>query len=142
MDFELKSKNTCTPHTLKKFPDGAYDTMIQRITDSSNPTFFFMTHSACRVSNLFVIPNHFFIPAIIEKRQRLSENARRRVWVGCNINIANVPESCKIYVIKDSSEIDKTYVLQKYRKVQSLRIADHFRQKLVNGRVGVLRQNT
>ena len=123
-DFELKSKNTSSSHAIGKFPDGAYDTMIQRITGLNNPTFFFMTHYSFRISNLFVIPSHFFIPAIIEKRNPLSPNAQRAGWVGCNINISNIPDSCKIYIIKDSLEIDKTSVLNRYRHLQSLRITD------------------
>ena len=124
MDFELKSRNTSRPHTLKKFSDGAYDTMIQRITEFNNPTFFFMVHYASHISDLFIVPNHFFTPAIIEKRKPLSDNARRAGWVGCNINIAGIPEYCKTNVVKNSSEINKTYVLHKFRQVQSLQIAD------------------
>ena len=36
----------------KNITDGAYDTMIQRITSQNNPNFFFMTHNNLAVSNI------------------------------------------------------------------------------------------
>ncbi len=120
-DFELKSKTTSHPESVTKFTDGAYDTMIRRITGLNNPTFIFMTHNTYSISNLFVVPNYFFTPAIIEKRKPLSDNARRAGWTGCNINTADIPESGKIYIVKDSSVMDRTSVLLKYRHVQPLK---------------------
>jgi type II restriction enzyme len=69
--YELKSKNG----TIKnKISDGAYDTMIRRITSLENPDFLFMSYSSqlnC-VKDLMFIPKHFFVPNIIEARKPLS----------------------------------------------------------------------
>ena len=51
--------------------------MISRIKSYSNPNFFFMNYADGAVNNLWLIPNHFFVPSIIEKRKPLSDNARR-----------------------------------------------------------------
>ena len=68
-----------------------------------------------------LIPNHFFVPNIIEKRKPLSENARRAGWIGCNIDLTSIPQYGKIYVIKDSVEIEHELVINTYKKIESLR---------------------
>jgi len=37
------------------------------------------------VSNVFVVPKHFFVREIIEERKPLAPTARRAGWIGCNI---------------------------------------------------------
>ena len=73
-EYELKSKNGSVGG---KINDGAYFTMINRITSNNNPDFFFMGYSKVemRVNSLTIIPKHFFVPDIIEKRKPLSENS-------------------------------------------------------------------
>jgi len=52
--------------------------MINRLLDSKNPNFFFLSYSIdLEISNFMVIPKHFFVPEIIEKRKPLSEEAKR-----------------------------------------------------------------
>ena len=66
--------------------------MIQRINAVNNPNFFFMQYGKTdlRVKNLVMVPKHFFVPDIIEKRKPLAETARRAGWVGCNIVLKNI----------------------------------------------------
>ena len=80
-----------------------------------------MTHYNNEVRNLILIPNHFFVPEIIEKRKPLSENARRAGWTGCNINLTTIPEYGKIYIIQNSVEINHNSVIETYHKVEKLR---------------------
>jgi len=120
-DFELKSKETASGRLGHKITDGAYETMIERITSLSNPNFFFLTHAEERVSNFILIPNHFFTPDIIEKRNPLSSTARRAGWVGCNIKLQEIPNSGKIYIIKDGRSMDKENVVAEYEKSKRLR---------------------
>lgn len=66
--FELKSKKN---HIGAKIPDGAYRTMIERITGNRNPQLFVMQYSpALTVRDLIFIPKFFFTPEIIEKASR------------------------------------------------------------------------
>ena len=117
-DFELKSKNQMA--LGKVINDGAYDTMMERLNDLHNPNFLFMTHTDEYVRNFILIPNHFFTPEIIIKRKPLSDKARRAGWVGCNINIADIPQSGKIYIVKDGVEIDRNKVIDDYARIRSL----------------------
>lgn len=120
-DFELKSKENKKGLLGDKIVDGAYETMIERITSLRNPNFFFMTYANFAVSNFILIPNYFFTPHIIEKRNPLSENARRAGWVGCNINIGDIPQSGKIFIIKNGEEINHQKVVEDYRLAASLK---------------------
>src|ERR1700690_4006989 len=84
-EYELKSKNGVLG---KKIVDGAYSTMIERLTSDNNPNFFFLTYekSTLEIRNFLTIPKYFFIPSIIEKRKALNATARRAGWIGCNID--------------------------------------------------------
>ena len=122
-EFELKSK---TGSLAKKINDGAYATMIERITSNKNPDFFFMNYSKenqC-VKDFILIPKHFFVPDIIEKRKPLAETARRAGWVGCNILIGKIPEHGRVHIIKDGKLNDRNSVIQKVNKGKLLEIGD------------------
>lgn len=119
-DFELKSKESKKATIVNKIADGAYTTMIERITSLRNPHLFVMTYANWEVNNLLLIPNYFFVPAIIEKRPPLKETARRAGWTGCNIEIGNIPESGKIFIIKNSHQEDKSRIVDQYRRTLSL----------------------
>lgn len=119
-DFELKSKRSKTAVIGHKIADGAYRTMIERITSLRNPHLFVMTYASFSVNNLLIIPKFFFVPDIIEKRKPLPDTARRAGWTGCNINIGNIPDSGKIFIVKDSQQEDKSRVVDQYQRTLSL----------------------
>ncbi len=117
--FELKSKKAKLSHIIN---DGAYDTMIARINSEDNPSFFFLTYSAqFTVNNFLIIPKQFFKPDIIIKRKPLSVNAKRAGWVGCNIDLRQVPESGKIFLVKDSKVVPRHDMTQHFQKTLFLR---------------------
>lgn len=70
-DFELKSKSNKRGSLGRVISDGAFATMIERITSLRNPNFFFLTHYQNEVINLMLVPNSFFSPSIIIRRNRL-----------------------------------------------------------------------
>jgi len=119
-DYELKSKESQKSVCEGIIPDGAYDTMITRITSLSNPNLLVMTHFNQSVNNLIFIPKFFFVPSIIIKRSPLNENARRAGWIGCNINLGAIPNDAKIPIINDCSIIYPSSVMESYRKLLSL----------------------
>lgn len=104
-DFELKSQESATGKFAKTIADGAYSAMIANITALRNPNFFLMTHNNYAVQNVILISNHFFTPKIIIKRNPLGNNARRAGWLGCAINLSAIPESGKIFVVKNQNII-------------------------------------
>lgn len=114
-EYELKSKSGDIATTIA---DGAYKTMISRIQSADNPNFFFMSYSKkdFRVQNLLVVPKHFFVANVIEKRKPLAETARRAGWIGCNILLKKIPEAGKLYIIKNERPFPIEEVVQKYQK--------------------------
>ncbi len=117
--FELKSKSGKFSNTIN---DGAYHTMIERISSNKNPNFFFLTYSKkWTVENFLIIPKQFFTPEIIIKRKALSSNAKRAGWIGCNINISNVAQAGKVFLVKNSKLIDKKLVSEAFNQTLFLR---------------------
>lgn len=117
-DYELKSSITSLTNRVV---DGAYETMINKIKDYSNPHFFFLNYTIdYTVNNFFCIPKHFFVPNIIERRKPLNASARRAGWVGCNILIKDLPSSGKVFLIRDRIAIDPQYVVRQWRKTSFL----------------------
>ncbi len=118
-DYELKSKQN---KIGTKIVDGAYSTMIERLQSDSNPNFFFLNYdkNSFDIINFIVIPKYFFIPEIIEKRKPLSSTAKRAGWVGCNIKLNAIPESGKIFYIKNGKEEVKSKVLDDWNKTNIL----------------------
>lgn len=120
-EFELKSKQG---RFGKKVSAGAYHSMIERIQALNNPDFFFLNYRVQEekwtVSDLVLVPKHFFTPAIIEKRKPLAETARRAGWVGCNILLSEIPQQGKIDIIEQSQIIPKAQVQLKMQQACSL----------------------
>ena len=122
-EYELKSKNGSLAH---KVSDGAYETMINRITSNNNPDFFFMNYSKVEqcVKEFVFVPKHFFVPDVIEKRKPLGETARRAGWVGCNILIDKIPVQGRINIIANGKVEDVAIIVNKVKRSTNLEIMD------------------
>ena len=120
-EFELKSKQSNKGEIGSKIMDGAFNTMIERITSQNNPNFFFLTYANSAVNNLIMIPNHFFTPEIIIKRKPLAPTAKRAGWVGCNVNLDKIPGSGKIFLVKNSEVVNKENVMLSYKRIAGLK---------------------
>lgn len=117
-DFELKSKQDSVG---SKIVDGAYSSMIERLNSSTNPNFFLLTYHSNTVTNFFVVPKHFMIPEIIEKRKPLALTAQRAGWIGCNILLNQIPDTGKIFLIRNQIIEPKERVLAEWKKTLFLR---------------------
>lgn len=119
-DFELKSKKDAIG---TKIVDGAYQTMMERLVSVDNPNFFLLNYdlSSFSVLNFIVVPKHFFVPDVIEKRRPLSSTARRAGWRGCNILLQKIPQSGRIFLVRDTKVEPKEKVLIIWQKTLFLR---------------------
>ena len=92
--------------------------MIERLKSDNNPNFFFLTYdkSTLEIRNFLTIPKYFFVPSIIEKRKALASTARRAGWVGCNIDVSNVPDLGKIFFVQNGVVRGKDEVLERWNK--------------------------
>jgi type II restriction enzyme len=127
-EYELKSKNGNVGRTIV---NGAYSTMIDRLKSDNNPNFFFLTYekSTLQITNFLAIPKYFFIPSIIVKRIALKATARRAGWIGCNIDISNVPELGKVFYVQNGSAKSKNEVLDKWSKTDFVKTEQDIESK-------------
>jgi len=127
-EYELKSKKKTIGN---KIVDGAYKTMLERLQSNNNPNFFLLNYSVKDYSilNFLVIPKHFFIPEIIEKRKALSSGAKRAGWIGCNISLKNIPQTGKIFYIKNQKIKPKSTILDNWQRTLFLREAKELAAK-------------
>jgi type II restriction enzyme len=119
-EFELKSQKIKFGVRVN---DGAYRTMSERIVANNNPNFFMLNYSLSEfgVTNLFVVPKHYFVPDILEKRKPLADTARRAGWTGCNILLGQIPGSGKIFLVRDKQPLAKKAVLDAWKRTLFLR---------------------
>ena len=119
-EFELKSQKG---KFGAKVSDGAYKTKCERLAASNNPNLLLMNYdrTSLAVVNLFIVPKHFFVPEIIEKRKPLAATARRTGWIGSNILLSKVPESGKIHIVQSGVVRPKDLVLEEWHKTLFLR---------------------
>lgn len=121
--FELKSKHGSS---LRKIIDGAYTTMIERITGMGNPDFFFMSYSQTNwtIRDFFFVPKHFFTPSIIEARRPLAPTARRAGWIGCNILLDKIPVTGRVSIIENGVLLDRKRILEKVARAERLFVSN------------------
>lgn len=122
-EYELKSTGKDLGN---KVVDGAYNTMIKRITSNSNPDFLFMSYRPQQyiLRSLILIPKHFFVPDIIEPRHPLAPGKRRAGWQGCNIVISRIPTQGRIFLIRDGEVALRETVVEKVTKTGALAMND------------------
>jgi len=119
-EFELKSNKA---KLGKRIVDGAYSTMIEKIDNGKIPNFFYLNYSQkdYKVKNLIIIPKHYFTKEIIIQRPPLPQTARRAGWIGCNIDVSSIPESGKLYLVKNGQEENKNVIIDNFNKMLFLR---------------------
>jgi len=118
--FEVKAQKKAFG---AKVADGAYFTKIERLKSATNPNLMLVNYDAeqLQVRSVCVVPRHFFIPDIIQKRPPLAETARRAGWIGSNILLGRVPEAGRIFILRNGVEIPKADVLQRWKQTLFLR---------------------
>ena len=119
-EFELKSQKG---RFGRKVMDGAFGTMCARLAASNNPSLVLMNYDLGRfgVTDLFFVPKHFFVREIIEERKPLATTARRAGWVGCNILLGAIPDTGKIFFMREGRTLPKADVIEQWRRTLFLR---------------------
>lgn len=122
-EYELKSKSGKID---TKINNGAYTTMIRRITENNNPDLFCMRYDKIEnaVTDLIFIPKYFFTPNIIEKRNPLKETARRSNWIGCNILVEKIPSQAKIRIITNKTVHPVVEIMDKVKQCDYVQTKD------------------
>jgi len=86
----------------RKLVDGAYGSMISRITGGHAPTLMLLERSeSWEVRGLTAVHGTFLTPSVIEERKPLSMSARRAGWIGCNIRLDLIAPDAQIPVVAE-----------------------------------------
>jgi type II restriction enzyme len=117
--FELKSKRGAFG---PKVANGAYARKLERLNSSTNPHLLLLNYNLqeLSVTDLFVVPKHFFVPSVIERRNPLRDTAARAGWIGSNILLKDIPGSGKIFIVKGGLPQPRASVLAQWRKTEFL----------------------
>ena len=99
--YQLKSRNGSFGSVVN---NSGYEKKLAAILGGTAPHYAFIQYSSAiwQVTDLFVIPGHFFTPAVIQARNPLSERARRSGWIGSNILLGKLPADARVQVIASS----------------------------------------
>ena len=118
--YELKSQKKPFGTMLA---NGAYSTKMERLKSASNPNLLLLSYNAGKaaVTDICIIPKHFFIPEIVEQRKPLAATARRAGWVGSRILLGKIPQSGRIHVVQNGIAIAQEHVLEQWRQTLFLR---------------------
>jgi len=118
--YELKSQKKPFGARLV---NGAYATKIERLKSASNPNLLLLSYDATTASvrDIYIIPKHFFVPELVEKRKPLALTARRAGWIGSNILLNRIPLSGRIHIVRSGVVVAKEHVLEQWRQTLFLR---------------------
>ncbi|MDZ4722359.1 MAG: DpnI domain-containing protein [candidate division Zixibacteria bacterium] len=127
-NFELKSSSNAFG---AKVLDGAYSSMIASLNSDKSSSLLLLRYDRTNhsVRDFLVIPRHFFVPSMIQKRNPLSPSAKRYPYVGCSILIGSVPEAAKVYFLKEGVVIPKKQVMSEWTRGEFLRGEKKFENK-------------
>jgi type II restriction enzyme len=99
-DYQLKSQRK---HLGAKGMDGAYPAMIRRLSGNTIPNLFLLNYDfrSLTITDLLIVPKHFFTTTIIEERKPLPPTAKQAGWVGWRISLEAIPQAGKMTLIRN-----------------------------------------
>ncbi|HVU24913.1 MAG TPA: DpnI domain-containing protein [Opitutus sp.] len=99
-----------------------YERMLDAVLRNKTPHFFLLHYQLPEwiVRNLLLIPRFAISPSVLIKRQPLSAEARRSEWIGYVLDIRLIPESAKIPLIRDGTEVNRDDVRERYARIARL----------------------
>ena len=103
--------------------NSAYVSKIEAIEAGNVPNYAFLRYSSTNwyVTDLFVVPGHFFTRGIILPRNPLSAGARRSGWIGSSILLSKIPPEGRITIVSERTVRPVDSVREDWRKFEFLR---------------------
>ena len=118
-EYQLKSQHSAFGTSVN---NSAYGKKIEAVDQGRAPHYVFLRYStpAWRVTDLFVVPGHFFTRAVIEARPALKKGARREGWVGSKILLKELPTDGQVSVVERGIARDVADVRSDWKKFDFL----------------------
>lgn len=103
--------------------DSAYEPKIKMIKDGTAPNFVFLRYDAQKlmVQDMMMVPKHFLVPEVIEKRPPLKVSARRAGWVGSNILLGKMPVDARLYIVQEYRIVQDGSVREAWKRFEFLK---------------------
>ena len=103
--------------------NSAYHSKIDAIEAGRVPNYAILQYSSSdwRITDLFVVPGHFFTRSVIQRRNPLRSSARRSGWVGSNILLGEIPSYGRISIVSASMPRPVESIRQEWRRFEFLR---------------------
>jgi type II restriction enzyme len=97
--------------------------MIKAIQSDNFPHLLLLSYdvSVARVKQLILIPSFMFAESAIIKRRPLGPSARRAGWVGCILNLSQIPPDGRINIVSPESELTVQEVRSRFREILPLK---------------------
>jgi len=112
--YELK---TFRRRPGKSLPDGAYSSLMGRISDGTAPTLFLLQRSdSWDIDAFSAIHSVFLTPSVIEKRRQLSPTAQRAGWIGCNIRMDLIGPDGEVKIVERGQVHSSVEVRERFRR--------------------------
>ena len=117
--YQLKSKSGPFGRSVS---NSAYEKKMDAIHNGSAPHYAFLQYSAddWQVKSLFLVPGHFFTPALIQKRSPLTAKAERAGWVGSNILLGSLSPEARVNVVVSGEARDASAVRDDWARFRFL----------------------
>jgi type II restriction enzyme len=121
-EYELKATRAALGATL---PAGAWSVMQKRLAAANNPSLFVMRYDtvANGVTDLIVVPRHFFTAAIVRPKNPTWPKGRSAEWRGSTILIGLIPDAGRIPMIRSGVQVPQAEVRDRWRSTLFLRDA-------------------
>ncbi|MHB8604480.1 MAG: DpnI domain-containing protein, partial [Thermoplasmatota archaeon] len=88
--------------------------------DAPNYAFLSYGPDTFDVRSLFVVPGHFLVPSVIQRRNPLRATAKRAGWVGSNIVLGDMPPDARVAVVSDGRALAPRDVRREFQRFEFL----------------------
>jgi type II restriction enzyme len=118
-EFQVKSKKGKIGSTLL---GAEYNTTLQSFRTEQHPSLILLGYAQATwsVVDVQLIHRAFLTESCLVARPKLGPGARRAGWQGCIYNLAAVPQSGRIDVVKQGQILSKERVLSKWRAADDI----------------------
>jgi len=95
--------------------------MIAAIRPNRQPNLFLLSyHLPFVVTNLSVLPRRFLAEAMAVRRKPLAQTARRAGWIGCNLDLRQIPRSALIPRVVEGKFVAQSQIQDHWKKSEPL----------------------
>lgn len=114
--IQLKAKSRSFGN---KITNSAYQPKADAIRDNHAPDYAFLRYNkdAWRVRSLMLVPGHLLTLGTVEKRDPLSDSARRSGWVGSNILLDRIPDEGKLWMVRNEEPVPPDKVRERFDRL-------------------------